>query len=170
MPKRLKLFIIPFIAFIFLVVPVTDTITIKSQKENQLLAYFPLRAANSRFQIVYNHSIHHSDVKEEYQVLENGVVRQVELEYEDTAVGMPSNSEEGETFQMKDGKYYIRNMKRDFPWIDLSTGQVSADHRLVVGEKVTPFTEITEPGSVVRIEKRKLSLWQQWKGVNIVGR
>ncbi|RWR05533.1 DUF1850 domain-containing protein [Siminovitchia fortis] len=170
MPRCLKLLFIPFIIIILLAVPITDSVTIESQKEHKLLAFFPLRAADSRFQIVYTHSIHHSEVKESYRVLKNGTIRQTELEYEDTAVGMPANAEEGETFRMKDGKYYIRNMKRDFPWIDLSTGQVSADHRLVAGEKVTPFKEFAEPGSVVRIKKRKLSLWQQWKGVNLVDR
>ncbi|RST75254.1 DUF1850 domain-containing protein [Siminovitchia acidinfaciens] len=166
----LKLLLIPVAAMILLAVPITDAITIQSPKEDNILAYFTLRETENSFKIVYTHSIHHSEVRESYLVENNGRIRQTELEYEDTAVGMPSNAEEGEIFRMKDGKYHIENMNREFDWIDLGIGQVSAKHRLIVKGKVTPFSAFAKPGSIVRIKKRKLSFWQQWKGVNVVGR
>lgn len=71
---------------------------------------------------------------------------------------------------MKDGKYYIRDMKRDFSWIDISVGQVNANHRLLIQNKTIPLSSFSAPGSVVRVKKQKLALWQLWKGVNLLGR
>ncbi|MFD1705666.1 DUF1850 domain-containing protein [Siminovitchia sediminis] len=151
-------------------IPITDAVTIVSIKEEKMLAYFPVETEGSRFDIVYTHSIHLTEVRDSYVILNDGTIRQTGLEFEDTGVGMPANAEEGETFKLKDGKYYIDNMKRDFSWIDLSTGQVRANHRLVVRGKVIPFSTFAEPGSLVRIKKEKISLWRQWEGVKIVGR
>lgn len=170
MLKRFRMLLIPLVVMLVMAVPFTDAVTIELVKKETMIAYFPLHDADSHFRIIYTHSVHQSEVIEKYQVMKDGTIRQTELEYEDTAVGMPSNAGDGETFLMKDGKYFIKNMKRDFPWIDLSTGQVYANHRLAVRNHIRSFNEIAEPGTVVRIRKRKLSLWQQWKGVNIVGR
>lgn len=150
--------------------PFQQAVTFEAQKSGELLAYFLLRDAGQAFQIEYTHSIHLSDVLESYQVLQSGEIRQIELEYEDTSIGMPSEAEGGGVFEMKDGKYFIRNMKRDFSWIDVSVGQVSANHRLLIKNKTIPFSSFSTPGSVVRIKKQKLTLWQLWKGVNLLGR
>lgn len=151
-------------------IPYQQAVTFEAHKSGELLAYFLLRDGGQTFQIEFTHSIHLSEVIESYQVLPGGEIRQIELEYEDTSIGMPSEAEGGGVFEMKDGKYYIRNMKRDFSWIDVSVGQVSANHRLLIQNRTIPFSSFSTPGSVVRIKKQKLSLWQLLKGVNLLGR
>ena len=170
MYKNITLLLIPILVIALLFIPLKETIVIEKRDTGKILAYFPLKDVHRVFQIEYTHSIHHSEVKETYKVLSNGGIRQTELMYEDTGIGMPANAEQGESFVMENGKYYIRDMKRDFSWIDLGVGQVSANHRLILNKKSVPFSTFTDPGSIVRIKERKLALWQLWKGVNIVGR
>lgn len=155
---------------VILCIPVKHAVVIEATGSNsKLLAYFPLSKQVSGFQIHYTHSIHRSEVIEQYQVRKDGKIRQTDLIYEETAVGMPANAEEGEKFQIEDGKYHISNMKREFDAIDLSIGQVRAHHRLIVKDKVTPFVSFAGSGTTVRIRERKLALLDLWKGVNVIG-
>ncbi|WP_433749034.1 DUF1850 domain-containing protein [Falsibacillus pallidus] len=149
--------------------PLKRCLVIDSMEDKKLIAYIELGKTDS-FQIQYTHSIHLSEVKESYRIKENNDIEQVELMYSDTAIGMPANAEKGETFEMKDGEYFIRNMKREFPFIPLSVGQVAANHRLLFQGKVYPLKNYVKPGSIIKIDVRKLSIWDLWKGVNILGK
>lgn len=159
---------ITLLLILLVCIPFRESVVIEDGQNGKLLAYFPLEE-DKTFHIQYTHSIHLSNVKETYQVLAGGTIRQIELMYEDTSIGMPSNAEEGETFEIIDGTYHIRNMKRDFPLIALRVGQVAANHKLIVYDKTVPFTSFVQPGSFVKVKEKRLALWQLWKGVNIVG-
>ncbi|CAM4055994.1 DUF1850 domain-containing protein [Lederbergia lenta] len=168
--KYVIIFSISFILLLCIMfIPFRSSIVIEDGNTGKVLAYFPLQQTDRIFHIKYTHSIHLTDVKETYQVLEDGTIQQNELMYEDTAIGMPSNAEYGETFEIKNGKYYIRNMARDFSNIHMRTAQVVGEHHLEVNNNDFLFSSIVDPGSLVTIRERKLALWQIWKGVNIIG-
>ena len=131
------------------------------------LAYIPI-TDKSQFKIKYTHSIHLSDVVESYQITADRQIRQYELKYEDFAIGMPSNADKGETFEQKNGKYYIKNMKRIFPYFYLRIGQVRANHRVIFNKKEYPLSRSIKPGTSVKVEIRRLTYFEQWKGVNIL--
>lgn len=78
-----------------------------------------------------------------------------ELMYEDFAIGMPENASEGEIFEQKEGKYYIKNMNRIFPMFDLRVGKVRANHTVVFKEKDYPLAQFIEPGTWTRIKTKK---------------
>nr|WP_233711359.1 DUF1850 domain-containing protein [Lederbergia citrisecunda] len=156
--------------FIIFCIPFQKSFVIEKGISGKVLAYFPIHQTNKTFHILYTHSIHKSDVKETYIILNNNKIRQIELMYEDTSIGMPSNAEEGETFEMVEGKYVIRNMKRDFQSINMRVAQVVGDHTLFVNGCQLKLSSIVEPGSLVKMKVRRLSLWQSWRGVNIVGK
>ncbi|WP_299093923.1 DUF1850 domain-containing protein [uncultured Metabacillus sp.] len=163
------LFLVPlllFSAFLFFF-PYKQVIAFTYEDKEQLLAYLSLKQDKS-FQIQYTHSIHLSDVFESYRLSAKHIV-QTELSYEDFAVGMPSNAEGDEVFEEVDGRYYIRNMNRSFPFIDLRIGQVRANHRLIYKDKTYTLSNYIKPGTWVRISVTKLSIWQQLKGVSING-
>jgi hypothetical protein len=88
--------------------------------------------------------------------------------YEDFAIGMPSNAENGETFEQINGAYYIKNMKRDFPYFHLRIGQVRANHTVIFKNKEYPLSHSISPGTSVKVEIRKLNFFKQWEGVNIL--
>lgn len=129
--------------------------------------YIPTKE-ESFFKIKYTHSIHLSDVVETYTITKKQTIQQVELMYEDFAIGMPANAGEGETFKQEEGKYYIKNMKRIFPSFHLRIGQVRANHRVIYRKKEYPLSRYIRPGTSVKVEIRNLNFFQQRKGVNIL--
>ncbi|MDT9023635.1 DUF1850 domain-containing protein [Rossellomorea yichunensis] len=125
---------------------------------------------NHTFSVRYTHSIHLSEVEEFYRQSTNQI-QQTKLLYEDTAIGMPANAEGNETFERtEEGKYLISNMNKVFPYIDIRIGQVVANHRLILGDKVYPLAGYFDKGSVVRMHLKKQTLYDQWKGVTVVGK
>lgn len=150
-----------FFSMLFFFFPYKQVIAFTYQNQDRLLAYLPLKK-EKMFQIQYTHSIHLSAVVESYQLSKNKIT-QKELAYEDFAIGMPSNAEGKEVFQEKNGTYYIKNMNRNFPFIDLRIGQVRSNHQFIYENRTYTLSKSIEPGTWVRISERKLTLWQQWK-------
>ena len=162
----LALFVLVLIP-VFLFIPNKDALVFQYQNSGKVLAYFPLSEGDS-FQMKYIHSIHLSDVVESYTVTKGNEIKQIELMYEDFAIGMPENAAAGETFEHRNGKYYIKNMDNRFPFFDLRIGKVRANHTLIVGTNEYPLSHYIEPGTWVRLKIERINLWQQWKGVNIL--
>lgn len=148
-------------------IPYKKALTFQLENTGEVLAYIPL-GENPEFQIKYTHSIHLSDVVESYEITSNGEIKQFELEFSDFSIGMPENASDGEVFEQKNGKYYIKNMNRVFPFFDLRTGKVRANHTVIFREKNYVLNEYIEPGTWVRIKVIKMNLYQQWKGVNLI--
>lgn len=165
-----KTFLFAFILSIIIFLPFQRVLVIEDAKTNKLLAYLPLHRNKDTFEISYTHSIHLSNVVETYTVLKDGTIRQIELTYEDTATGMPSNAEKGEIFKLEDGKYHLLNMRRDMPSIYMRTAQVVGTHRIISNNHELDLAEVIPPGSLILLTEQRLALWELWKGVNIVGR
>ncbi|WP_338753117.1 DUF1850 domain-containing protein [Bacillus sp. FJAT-52991] len=167
MIRKIGLLFVPlllFSGFLFFF-PYRPVIAFSFENTNELLAYLPIQTSRS-FQIQYTHSIHLTDVVETYQLKDEQIV-QTELQYEQFAIGMPSNAEGEEIFIKKNGKYFITNMNRVFPFIDLRIGQVKAEHQINYEGQVYRLSDHLSSGAWVRIQPKRLSLWQQLKGVNI---
>ncbi|MGM0902467.1 MAG: DUF1850 domain-containing protein [Bacillota bacterium] len=152
---------------ISVVIPYKQALVFLQIENNMAITYIPL-ATGDTFKIKYKHSIHLTDVIESYQATTQGNIRQYELEYENYAIGMPSAASEGEVFEAKDGKYYLKNMKRDFPSFVLRVGQVRANHTLLFKNKAYPLAEFIEPGTRAMVQIKKLNVIQQLRGVNIL--
>jgi len=150
-----------------LFIPIRKALVFQYENTNKILAFIPI-SGNQYFKIKFTHSIHLTDVFESYVITPGNQIKQYELEYEDTAIGMPSNSSEGEKFIMKDGKYYITNMNRIFQSFDLRIGQVRANHTVIFDGAEYPLANYIEPGTRVRIEVKKINLLQELEGVNIL--
>ncbi|MFJ7930769.1 DUF1850 domain-containing protein [Peribacillus sp. NPDC096448] len=165
--KIFMAFCIPLIIAFLIFFPYKHVIAFSYQDQGELVAYLPLKYGK-KFHIKYTHSIHLSDVLESYRFSDKQII-QTELAYHDFAVGMPSNAEGEEVFEEKDGTYFIKNMKRNFTYIDLRVGQVKANHRLIYDEKTYTLADFIKPGTWVRISSERISLWEQLKGVKISG-
>ncbi|MFP7298186.1 DUF1850 domain-containing protein [Neobacillus niacini] len=148
-------------------IPFQKAIVFKPNHSDEKYAYILVKN-EAYFQIKYTHSIHLSPVIESYKITPDYHVQQYELMYEDFAIGMPANAEEGETFVQKDGVYTIKNMKRDFPFFHLRIGQVRANHTVIFKNREYPLSQTIKPGTSVKVEIRKLNFLSQWKGVNIL--
>ena len=98
--KYLYLFVIVIFTISIFMVPFKKSIVCKKMHSKEILAFMPVQKEQT-FQIQYTHSIHLSEVKESYKILKNNDIRQYELMYDDTSIGMPSEAEEGEVFIQK---------------------------------------------------------------------
>ncbi|MED3551597.1 DUF1850 domain-containing protein [Cytobacillus praedii] len=169
-PGKKLLFLVPLIILtiaIIIFIPMKEALVFQYQNTGNVLAYIPF-SAEDHFKIKYTHSIHLSDVVESYVITEDDEIKQYELMYEDFAIGMPENASDGEIFEQKNGKYYIKNMNRVFPYFDLRTGKVRANHTIIYRKKEYPLSDYIEPGTWVRIKTEKVNLLQQLRGVNIL--
>jgi hypothetical protein len=152
---------------VIILYPFKTYIVLELRNHNEDYLYLSIEK-QQEFAIFYTHSIHKSQV-EEWYVLENEHrIKQVKLVYEDTAIGMPSNSiAEGEFVRTNEGKYAIENMDRTFSSINIRIGQVIANHKLIYKNNHYDLSNFFPKGSVVTMEPRNLSIWQKWKGVNV---
>ncbi|MGB7998815.1 MAG: DUF1850 domain-containing protein [Anaerobacillus sp.] len=148
--------------------PFFPVMALEKGETGKVLAFVPFEDDQSNFDIRYTHSVHKTPVQESYYVSDSGEIVQYELSYQNFAIGMPSNAAEGERFVQDEDGYKIKDMNRKFPYIDLRTGQVVANHMLLVQDKEIEFSKIIEPGSWVHLESESISLWQWMKGVNVL--
>ncbi|MGD7023968.1 DUF1850 domain-containing protein [Rossellomorea vietnamensis] len=152
-------------------VPFKTCIVLESLKQESKDVLVPMPSSEEReFSILYTHSIHLSDVMETYKTDDESNIVQITLVYEDTAIGMPGGAEGEEVFERtEDGKYKISNMNRSFPHIDISIGQVAANHRFIYNEKVYRLADYFEKGALIRMSVQEQSFFQLWKGVILDG-
>jgi hypothetical protein len=162
-------FLLILCLLVILFIPLHIFLVIEPRSTSGDSVLFSLSEDHS-FSVRYTHSIHLSEVEEFYHQTSSNQIQQTKLLYEDTAIGMPANAEGDEVFEVtKEGKYLISNMNKVFPYIDIRIGQVVANHRLVLDGKEYPFADYFDKGSVVRVQLKKQSLYDQWKGVTVVG-
>lgn len=165
--RIILLFLILISITVMILIPIRQALVFEYQDSGEILAYIPF-SKEKKFKIKYTHSIHLSDVIESYKVTDDGHIQQYELMYEDFAIGMPENASGEEIFEQVDGKYYIKNMKRDFPYFDLRIGQVRAKHTVIYQDEDYPLGNYIEPGTWIRIKIEKLNVLQLLKGVDIL--
>lgn len=161
------LLVLLIVCTFFLFVPLRQAIVFQPRDSSLPFAYIPIKE-ETKFKIKFTHSVHLTDVVESYKILDDQSIQQYELMYENFSIGMPSNAEPGETFEQIGDKYYIKNMKRIFPDFSLRIGKIRANHRVIYMNKEYSLSTSIKPGTVVKVEFRKLNLYQQWKGVNIL--
>ncbi|MEH7442858.1 DUF1850 domain-containing protein [Bacillus sp. JJ1122] len=168
--KRNKFFVLLLLIFLTIIamyIPYKQALVFVLPERDEIVCYVPMSAGDT-FKIKYTHSIHLTDVIESYQITKHNEIRQYELEYEDFAIGMPSEAAKGEHFEMKNGKYYIKNMNRTFENFLLRVGKVRANHTFIQGDVSFPLSGAIEPGARVRIQVKKINFIQQMEGVNIL--
>lgn len=153
------------IFFVFVFAPIQRNFVFIDNNNGEIAAF--LKMEDPSFQIKYTHSIHLSEVLESYKVLSDGTLQMVELEYEDFNIGMPSNAGEGETFVEKDGKYFIKNMKRELANFRLFIGDVDAGLSFLAGGSEFDLKKTLERGKSYTFQVQRLSFFQQLEGVNL---
>lgn len=152
-----------------LYVPFRTALVFYKENTSHIEAFLPLDTGD-KFQIIFKHSIHLTDVVEKYQVMDNHDIKQYEIVYEEFGIGMPSNAEEGEKFVYEDGKYHIKDLHNMFPSMNVRNGKTVSENRLVwgsEGEHMVWFNDYFKPGAWFTLKIEKLTLWQYLKGVSI---
>ncbi|MBM7551154.1 DUF1850 domain-containing protein [Thalassobacillus pellis] len=153
------------ILLVWLFIPYHYVLGFQKPKEDELLMAIPI-AEGDTFQLKYTHSIHLSEVIEEFKI-KNDKLYPVKLIYEDTAVGMPSNAGKREQFELRNGKYYITGLNGSHQSITLSVGEVRAAHKIVHDSRTYLLKEYVGAGTIVKIKPQHVSKWQLLGGVKV---
>jgi hypothetical protein len=149
-------------------IPFKPVLSFSFQNTNKVLSYIPVDMRGNSFQIKFTHTIHLSDVLETYSIDSDHIIHQTEFMFEDFNVGMPSNAYGEEKFVEKHGKYYITNMDRIHPYLDIKIAQTIPYHVVIYNEVEYSLLDSIEPGTWTRVQSKKINLWQLLRGVNIL--
>lgn len=131
-----------------------------------ILHFIPLTTEET-FQIRYTHSIHKSDVLEHYQYIGGKRIQMVGMEYEDLAIGMPSNAEENQILTERNGKYYLQFNNEIIDNFTIFIGDLDLDLVLIYEHYEYDLKKDLQRGSSYLFEVKRLSLYEQWKGVRM---
>ncbi|HZG85323.1 DUF1850 domain-containing protein [Paenibacillus sp.] len=147
------------LACLLLFWPFTLSLTVTEEETNELALAVSVRPGDT-FGIRFIHSVHRTPVEETYRIDANSVMVLERVVYETYGVGNPSGAEPGQRFRIEDGKLIVESFGRTFDVIRLRIGQKVANHELIADGVSVPLANVSEPGSRVRIEIKKLSVWR----------
>lgn len=164
MPKKRWLFAaaVVIIPLWYACYPSQYILAFENPDNGELLSFLPV-VDGDHFQIKYTHSIHLSDVNEEYVIRDERLFPN-RLVYEDTGVGMPANAEAGQTFTMEDGKYILSDLQGSTDKLYLTIGVVRANHQIIFKDTAYSLQDNIGPGKTIAIVSRHVNHWTLWKG------
>lgn len=163
-------FLIGVTLLIVLFYPYRQMIILEEVRSEQpTVHYLPLQE-NRQFQINYIHSIHLSNVKEQYRITDNGKLRFEFMQYEDVAIGLPGYAEEGETLEVEDGVYTLTFENRVVDSFVLYIGRVDADLSLRYGQQEYHLKKFLQKGQSYEFRIADISNYEVLKGARIDGK
>lgn len=164
MKKRLIIFF-TFVLFSLIFVPVMTVFSFEETKTSKgQVFYIPFDYFEREFQIVYTHSIHLTDVKEYFEVTDSLMIQALAMEYEDLAIGMPGNAEEGETLTIEDGKYRLSYEAKFLPDFTMHISNISSKQHFFYKNVEYDLKKALKKGSSYHFQVKKISLFQWLKG------
>ena len=101
------------------------------------------------FTLGFVHSVHHTPVREVYQIGDNNIMVLKELRYRSLGVGMPYDYENG-TLEIIDGEFVLK-FEREFRTINMIVSPIPG-HTITVGERTYPLLDFTDPESSLEIK------------------
>lgn len=154
---------------LMLFVPLEKSLVFYKENSDVVLAYVPVDAGD-RFNLIFTHSIHLTDVVELFEVTADGDLLALEMVYAEFGIGMPSNSGVGERFEYKDGKYHIKDINQVHESLKIRNGKTVSKNRVVWGADLMNevyLNELMEPGVWFTLRVDRLSVWDLMKGGRI---
>lgn len=140
----------------------------ETKAEHPSVYYLPLQE-DRQFQINYVHSIHLSNVREQYKVTDDRRLQLLYMQYEDLAIGLPGYAEKGETFTVKDGLYTLSYDSNIIDSFVLYVGRVNTGLSLHYADREYDMKEFLEKGRSYEVRIAEVSNYDLLKGVDIHG-
>lgn len=154
---------------LYLFVPRKEAFVFTETRTEKPMHYYMLLDDERKFEIRYVHSIHLTDVIEQYEVTKEHHLRLLEMSYENLAIGMPSEAGDGETLKLKDGVYTLQYSDREIESFRLHIGRVDEDLALRYKGRETDLKKQLSKGKSYEFQVKKLSYYQLWKGERLNG-
>ena len=119
----------------------------------------------NNFKIRYTHSIHLTDVLENYEITDSNKIKLLSMEYEDVAIGMPAHAEEGQTLSYIDGKYKLEFENQTLDSFALYIGDINRELAVIYEESTYDLKESLERGNTFLFSIKRISLFDKLRGV-----
>ena len=165
--KKIVFTFLVIISIAFIFVPVSTVLSFTETRTDSPTTFFLPLEKEKDFQIIFTHTIHKTDVIENYRVLNNKEILLLSMEYSDVAIGMPSYAEEGQTLVYKDGLYTLSYAHEALPSFTMFVGDVEDQLFLQYQKKKYNLKVKLEKGKSYLFEVKKLSLFDIARGVNL---
>lgn len=148
-------------------IPYERTITFVETRSESPTIYYKQLEDSDEFQIIYTHSIHLTDVYENYVALPSNAIQLLSMEYSDVAIGMPGYAEEGQTLHYENGIYKLQYDDAKVNNFVLHIGNV--DYRLDLQHKneTVELKKNLTRGKSYDVQIQKLSFYEKMKGVEL---
>ncbi|GAB6932026.1 DUF1850 domain-containing protein [Calditerricola satsumensis] len=140
------------------VMPLFPALIIADGKTGTALLAIPV-SRGEHIALHYTHSIHRTPVIETYSIGDDVLVLEA-VRFQSYGIGMPSDVEPGQTFTVKNGWFHLDHLNRPLPHLDLRIGYV-ANHTLHIGPHRISLAHVATPGSWVRLNVKRETLWQR---------
>jgi len=164
--KKIMIMLVFCLLFSLLFIPYKSSfIFVETRTEHPSVHYLPFQS--NAFQIRYTHSIHKTDVLETYLAREDNQIQLISMEYEDLAIGMPGYAEEGQRFEIKDGKYILHHDHYVLPSFTIFISTIETDLVFISDNKEIDLKEQLTKGKSYQFQVKKMSLYQQMRGVKM---
>lgn len=152
------------IGILFSLLPLFTVFSFTETKTNNpSMNYIKVQKEN-KFQMRFTHSIHLTDVLENYQITKSNQIKLVSMEYEDVAVGMPAYAEEGQKLEYENGKYLLSYDDRVIDNFTLYIGNIDRDLYFLYNNETYNLKKELKKGRSYLFEVKKVSLYQLVKG------
>lgn len=161
------------LGILFLIVSFTSNqrvITFTETRTSSPTMYYIPALQSNDFQVIFTHSIHLSDVIENYRLSPNQQFELVSMIYEDLAIGMPGYAEENQQLLFEDGKWVLSTEGTSLPSFVLYNSSIHKKLEIRYDKKIYNVKAILPTGKSYRVEVDQLSLIERWKGEKIDGR
>lgn len=111
----------------------------------------------------YTHSVARTNVDDRLRVHGNRLVIESSV-FESFGAGLPSGPNGQERLHTSGGKLVLEGINRPVRHLDIRIGRVIAGHRLLIKDDVIELDRLAPRGSALRLEVRRLSLFDYLTG------
>lgn len=164
----MKKFVIVLLCFVFLgtiaFFPAIQVFSFVETRTDEPAKYYLKIDKEKQFQIIFTHSIHLTDVIESYEVLTNGNIKLVSMQYSNVAIGMPAFAEEGQTLIYEDGVYTLKYDNEQLEEFSLYIGDVDYDLKFAYKDEQFDLKEQLQRGKSYLFSIGRISLFDLMKG------
>ncbi|SOC42327.1 DUF1850 domain-containing protein [Ureibacillus acetophenoni] len=149
----------------FLFIPIFKVFSFtETRMHNPQLFYINVSKETS-FQFRFTHSIHRTDVLENYEITNLNKLKLNSMEYEDVSIGMPAYAEEGQSLTYENGKYTLYFDDKIIDNFTLYVGDVDYDLYVHYDGNEYNLKQTLNRGSSYLFEVKSVSLYDKLKGV-----
>lgn len=165
--KKAIVFILLAVIVVGCTLPAVNVFSFEETRTDKPTRFYLKMKNDKDFSIVFTHTIHLTDVVENYRALSDGNIQLVSMQYSDVAIGMPAYAEEGQTLIYEDGLYTLMYNNEKLREFNLYIGAVDYELQLQYEAQRYNLKEQLQKGHSYTFSIERISILEYLKGEKI---